>query len=92
MKKNVREQRLAMVRRFANSELSRAEFCKQEGISISCFDYWRARAHQREALSGFVQVKVEEAQAVERAERMPRPSLEVELPMGVKLRFFESGR
>lgn len=87
----LREKRLAMVRRFDDSELSRVDFCRREGVSVSCFDYWRAKVRGVESPDEFIEVRVEDSQPV-RATRVRKPSLEVDLPMGVKLRFFEGGR
>jgi hypothetical protein len=83
-----RRQRLALVRSFPKSGLSRAEFCRCHDLPVSTFDYWRHTA-RLEGVEGtvdghFVEVHVEDApQETER-----RPEMEVELPYGVKLRFF----
>lgn len=83
-----RRQRLELVKGFRESGLSRAEFCRHHGLPVSTFDYWRRAARIEEAESTvdghFVEVHVEDAHQ----ETEPRPEMEVELPYGVKLRFF----
>ncbi len=83
-----RRQRLALVRDFQESRLSRAEFCRRRDLPVSTFDYWRRTARIEEAQSTvdghFVEVHVEDAHQ----ETGPRLEIEVELPYGVKLRFF----
>lgn len=83
-----RRQRLALVRSFPESGLSRAEFCRRHDLPVSTFDYWRRTARIEEAESTvdghFVEVLVEDVAK----EPEWRPEMEVELPYGVKLRFF----
>ena len=87
-----RKQRLALVRSFPESGLSRTEFCKRHRLPVSMFDYWRRAARidaAEEAVEGrFVEVRIEDAP--DKADQ--RPEMEVELPYGVKLRFFGVGR
>lgn len=88
-KEDLRRDRLEMVRRFHRSEMSRAEFSKAEGIPVSTLDYWRARTrsprNETADAEPFIEVEVED---VTTARAYREPSLEVELPMGIKLRFF----
>ena len=87
-----RSQRLALVRSFPESGVSKAEFCKQHDLPMSTFDYWRRTVQIEDAenmVDGhFVEVHVESA----RAEPDRQPTMEVELPYGVKLRFYGIGQ
>lgn len=85
LKPKERQERLAMARRFESGGLSKYEFCRREGISRSKLDYWLknlVREHQP-VDAEFVEVVVAEPRTLQRS-----VTCEVELPHGVKLRFF----
>ncbi len=87
--------RLEMVRRFEQSTLSKKEFCRLEGVPRTTLDYWRRRAqHSKVAEAGFIEVVTTEdatSTAVEVYSQTRQPQVELELPFGVKLRFFGVG-
>jgi hypothetical protein len=87
-----RQRRIALARGFDASNLTKAEYCRRHGLSANSFAYWYSEANkaQPEGIveAAFFQVQVEEGPPV----ATPRqPDLEVELPLGVKLRFFGTG-
>ena len=91
-----REDRLAMARRFEQANISKDHFCKAESVSMSTLDYWRhqLRVNDQGALEAqFVELVVDEPGRVGTRPPAPgqRPDLEVQLPLGVKLRFFGIG-
>lgn len=91
LKPEAREKRLAMARRFETSLVSKSEFCRQEKVSVCKLNYWLknlAIERRQETSEGeFIEVVVSEPEtSVSR-----RVTCEVELPHGVKLRFFGPG-
>lgn len=86
-----RRQRLELVRSFPKSGLSRTEFCRRHNLPVSTFDYWRRTAQIEEASSTFegqfVEVRVEDTEDLRSTQDM-----EIELPYGVKIRFFGIGQ
>lgn len=87
-----RQRRIALARGFDESNLTKAEYCRRHSLSANSFAYWYSEAHkaQSEGImeAAFFQVQV--------ADTLPaatprQPDLEVELPLGVKLRFFGTG-
>ncbi len=88
-----RQRRCELVRRFSRSGLKKSEFCRQNGLPINSFDYWLRVAEQRDSPdlieAEFVRVEVAGSES---AEFEPAsPDLEIDLPFGVKLRFFGIG-
>ena len=84
-----RRERFALARRFETSKLSKAEYCRQHQLSVNSFDYWLREAAKEE--QGAVEATFFEVQVSDNPAPIlpPRePDLEVELPLGVKLRFF----
>lgn len=84
-----RRERFALARAFGQSNLTKAEYCRRHGFSAGSFDYW-CREARKEKNGGieeaFFEVQVADSTPVTRPSR--QPDLEVELPLGVKLRFF----
>jgi hypothetical protein len=87
-----RQHRLALARGFDASNLTKAEYCRRHGLSANSFAYWysESKKTQPEGIveAAFFQVQVEDGP---RAASSRQPDLEVELPLGVKLRFFGTG-
>lgn len=87
-----RRERFALARGFGTSNLSKAEYCRRHGLSVNSFDYWSREATKEE--SGAVEAAFFEIQIADSATvttpPLRQPELEVELPLGVKLRFFSS--
>lgn len=83
-----RSERFALARRFRSSNLSKAEYCRRNGLSVNILDYWLREAAKEE--SGIVEAAFFEIQVADSGPAAParQPELEVELPLGVKLRFF----
>ncbi len=85
-----RRERFALARAFESSKMTKAEYCRRHGMSVSTFDYWRSEAAKEEA--GAVEAAFFEIQVADSKTSAPQlalqPDLEVELPLGVKLRFF----
>lgn len=88
-----RRERLALARAFETSGLTKVDYGRQHGISANSLDYWCREAHkeklEKETVeAAFFQVQVEDGPP---AATPRQPDLEVELPLGVKLRFFGTG-
>lgn len=84
-----RRERLALARAFGQSNLTKAEYCRRHGLSVNSFDYWTREAAKEK--SEVLEASFFEVQVTDSAPVTPpscRPALEVELPMGVTLRFF----
>lgn len=83
-----RRERFALAQGFRSSNLSKAEYCRRNGLSASNLDYWLREAVKEE--SGVVEAAFFEIQVADGVPSTParQPDLEVELPLGVKLRFF----
>ena len=71
-----------ILRRFAASGLSCREFCRQEGLSLSSLQRWRARAGDAPE-ARFVELLPSEST---RSEATGSWTLELELPGDVRLR------
>jgi len=87
LKPEARQERLAMARRFETGGLSKNEFCRREGISGCKLNYWLKNLDKERqqvvADAEFIEVVVTEP--VVQAQEV---ACEVELPYGVKLRFY----
>ena len=85
LKPRERAKRLEMARRFESGGDSKSEFCRREGISTCKLEYWlRNLALERGHFEGeFVEVRVSDSVATDRV-----LTCELELPHGVKLKFF----
>ena len=86
-----RRERLALARGFETSKLSKAKYCRQHGLSVNSLNYWIGEATKEESRAvetAFYEIKVTDAPVSSRQEPPRQPDLEVELPLGVKLRFF----
>jgi transposase-like protein len=70
-----------ILRQLRSSGLSRAEFCRREGIPLSSFDRWRQRVEPETTPDDFVEL------AAAPTARPESWELEVALPNGVHLRF-----
>lgn len=87
-----RRERFALARAFEQSNLTKAEYCRRHGFSTGSFEHWRREAKKAEnggIVEAFFQVQVADSTPVNPPSR--QPDLEVELPLGVKLRFFGTG-
>jgi hypothetical protein len=87
-----RRERFALARAFEHSNMTKAEYCRRHGLSVNSFDYWSREAAKEEPQAlepTFFEIQVTDSQPVAATPR--QPDLEVELPLGVKLRFFGSG-
>ena len=84
-----REMRLAMAKRYEEGDLTKAQFCKLEGVSLGNLDYWR-RQLRDEAHGGFLEADFVELRPAVRPEGKS-PQIEIELPFGVTLRIFGGG-
>ena len=84
-----RRERLALARAFETSNLSKAEYCRRHGFSAGSLDYW-CREARKEQVGGIVEAffEVQVADSAPASLPLRQPDLEVELPLGVKLRFF----
>ena len=86
-----RRERFALARGFETSRLSKSEYARRHGLSINVLDYWIREAAREDSSAleaAFFEVQVTDSPVPE-AKMPPRqPDLEVELPHGVKLRFF----
>lgn len=75
------EQRLAFLARFQRSDLSQAEFCRRERISVSTFSLWRgaggATRRDRPSVPGFAEVRLSAPAATS--------TVTLHLPSGAKL-------
>ena len=84
-----RQERLAMAGRFQAGGLSKTEFCRREGISKCKLAYWlknlKLERKQDVTDAEFIEVLVSDPTSREQT-----VTCEVELPHGVKLRFFGS--
>ena len=83
-----RRERFALARGFEASGLTKRDYCRQHGLSTGSFDHWlreAAKAEVGEREGSFIEISVADS-APEVQSR--QPDLEVELPLGVKLRFF----
>ena len=89
LKPEARRERLAMARRFEAGSLSKNEFCRREGISGCKLNYW-LRHLEDERSRGIVDADFVEVVVTDSTSRSERVTCEVELPHGVKLRFFGS--
>jgi len=69
-----------ILRRFADSSLSRAEFCRQEGLVPSSFKRWQQKL-ETVALARFVEITPSVA------ESSGSWTLDVALPNGARLQF-----
>ena len=85
-----RQRRFALVKSFPKSGLSRAEFCRLHGLTVNSFNYWlkewRFQTGGSITDAEFVEVQIAESPEPTRVHR--QPDVELELPHGVKLRFF----
>ena len=82
-----RESKLEMARRYESGSLSKAAFCRSEKVSTGSLDHW-VRVLRQERLGDFVEASFVEVEVSAAPPRSERPHVEVELPFGVKLRFF----
>ena len=83
-----RRERFALARAFETSGLTKSEYCRRHGLSTGSFDHWLREASRSESgtLEGsFIEISVADSAP---AISPQQPDLEVELPLGVKLRFF----
>lgn len=84
-----RRERFALARGFETSKLSKVEYCRRYQLSVNSLDYWlreAAKEEQGAVEATFFDVQVSDNSAPMLQSR--QPDLEVELPLGVKLRFF----
>lgn len=84
-----RREFFALARAFEHSDLTKREYCRRHGLSVNSLDYWtREAAKERSEVleAAFFEVQVTDSAPV--TPPSCQPDLEVELPMGVKLRFF----
>lgn len=49
-----------LIRKQACSGLSIAAFCREQGIAVSTYHYWRKRSDASQARGGFVEVRIGE--------------------------------
>ena len=82
-----RQERLELARRFEVGSLSRTEFCKREGISKCKLSYWLKNL-DLERKQGVTDTEFIEVVVSDPVARKQTVTCEVELPHGVKLRFF----
>lgn len=88
-----RRERFALARAFEHSNLTKAEYCRRHGLSVNSFDYWSREAAKEEPQAlepTFFEIQVADSPPVHQPPSR-QPDLEVELPLGVKLRFFGPG-
>lgn len=85
LKPGERAERLEMARRFEAGQFTKAEFCCREGISPCKLEYWRRNLElERGTFDGeFVELRISDS-----ATPGCVVTCELELPHGVKLRFF----
>lgn len=89
-----RRERMEMARRFETGFLSKREFCRREQISSTKLNYWLARLDReksQETIEGeFLEVVVSDLTQNREGPCHSEVQLtcELELPHGVKLRFF----
>ena len=64
MKKRTAEEIERLLRGYEESGLSRQQYCQQEGIPVTTFDYYRQRSRRKtgaQRTAGFVKVKLKAA-------------------------------
>ncbi len=87
-----RLERCALARGFKSSNLSKAEYCQRHGLSRSSLDYWVREADKVDPgdleEGSYFEVQVTDSAPIK---ALRQPDLEIELPLGVKLRFFGTG-
>ena len=94
---DVRERMMALVGDFQTSGLSRVEYSRLHEVSVSKFDYWLAKwRKEQEPETGvleaeFIQLDLGGLSRTPAAGSRAVPDVEVELPHGVRLRFFNVG-
>jgi hypothetical protein len=80
-----------MARRFESGSVSKAQFCRAERISSGSLDHWLRVSREEQSEVGFIEANFVEVNAGART-AVPaedqQPDIEVQLPFGVKLRFF----
>lgn len=89
--KRQKDERRALARRFEQSELSKTDYARQHGLSVNSLNYWIGEATKEESRAvetAFYEIKVTDGPVSSRQDPPRQPDLEVELPLGVKLRFF----
>jgi transposase-like protein len=88
---DLREQMMELVENFESSGLDRASYSRLHGVSLSKFDYWRSKWKREQGSdvqeAEFVELDLGRSSSV----RASTPDLEVELPHGIKLRFYNVG-
>ena len=92
--KSERQRRFALVKSFPESGLSRAEFCRRHGLTVNSFNYWlkEMRIQGAESITDAKFVEVQIAENPEFTRISQQADVELELPHGVKLRFFGVGQ
>ena len=86
-----REGKLALARRFERGKISKSKFCLAEGISEGSLDHWRRALRDERPGQGFIEasfIEVDASGGNLLAAKTSQADIEVELPFGVKLRFF----
>lgn len=81
--------------RFRTADMSVAQFCNAEGVSLASYYYWRKKLHGKEegarkkspeALRRFVPVAL-----ADRSPDVPATVMAIELPGGIRIRFEVAG-
>jgi len=68
--------------------MSKAVFCRAEGVSNGALDHWLRVLREERTVGGFVEASFVEAEVNQIEANAAQPHVEVELPFGVKLKFF----
>lgn len=82
------EQWRAIIERYESSDLSQADFCRRERLSLTSFCRWRRRILAKDDRAGFVELLPASPPTTARAGDW---TLEIDLPGGGSLRL-RSGR
>ena len=83
--------KIEMAQRFLSSQLSKTQFCEKENISKRVLTYWLKRLEEQTCAQTdegqFLQIDIKESQKPLSPDK-PKITCELELPHGVKLRFY----
>lgn len=102
-----RQSKMAIARAYQDSGLTKVEYARRNGLTVNSLEYWHREAqkirNQPLVETGFLEVQMVNEQQIQELLQHPggsideatfavaRPQVEVELPFGVKLRFYGVG-
>jgi transposase-like protein len=99
-----RQSKMAIARAYQGSGLTKVEYARRNGLTVNSLEHWHREAqrvrNQPLIETAFLEVQMSDEQQVQELRQHPvsstdeatfagaRPQVEVELPFGVKLRFY----